>query len=83
MNNINDNYNSVSQKDVTIDYVVKKNDNGNNLVAALFYFIIFFITESHIFKNCLCFTECWPVIISCGSLDRMRRAKLDTRASKK
>lgn len=42
MNNINDNYNSISQKDVTIDYVVKKNDNGNNLVAALFYFIYFF-----------------------------------------
>lgn len=48
MNNINDNYNSISQTDVTIDYVVQ-NDSGNNLVAALFYFLFFFITESHIF----------------------------------
>lgn len=48
MNNINDNYNSISQKDVTIDYVVKKNDNGNNLVAALFY-LFFFLSLKAIF----------------------------------
>lgn len=82
MNNINDNYNSISQKDVTIDYVVKK--MTMETIWLQLYFILFILSLKAIFlKNCLCFTECWPVIISCGSLDRMRRAKLDTRASKK